>query len=109
MSSSSSQRGPSGSAHPGGLGHPATPSARSHRTFASVDRGFASETGGTEHDAYGEGNVDMGMDMVDDGGEAVHFCLLAEFDIDAGATLSDQYPHPTGTDEQSVSPFTRLK
>lgn len=30
----------------------------------------------------------------------VHFCLLAEFDIDAGATLSHQYPYPTGTDEQ---------
>lgn len=30
----------------------------------------------------------------------VHFCLLAEFDIDAGATLAHQYPYPTGTDEQ---------
>lgn len=30
----------------------------------------------------------------------VHLCLLAEFDIDAGATLSHQYPYPTGTDEQ---------
>jgi hypothetical protein len=37
---------------------------------------------------------------IGNGGEAVHFCLLAEFDIDAGATLTDQYPHPTGTDEQ---------
>jgi hypothetical protein len=26
--------------------------------------------------------------------------LLAEFDIDQGATLSLQYPSPTGTDEQ---------
>lgn len=32
--------------------------------------------------------------------DAVHFCLLAEFDIDAGATLAHQYPYPTGTDEQ---------
>lgn len=32
--------------------------------------------------------------------EAVHFCLLAEFDIDAGATLTHQYPYPTGTDDQ---------
>lgn len=30
----------------------------------------------------------------------VHFCLLAEFDLDAGATLAHQYPYPTGTDEQ---------
>lgn len=48
---------------------------------------------------------DLGLDEgeQDEGGEddeAVHFCLLAEFDIDTGATLADQYPHPTGTDEQ---------
>lgn len=36
----------------------------------------------------------------DDKEDAVHFCLLAEFDIDAGATLAHQYPYPTGTDEQ---------
>jgi hypothetical protein len=42
--------------------------------------------------------MDIEMDELE--GEAVHFCLLAEFDIDAGATLTDQYPHPTGTDEQ---------
>jgi hypothetical protein len=34
--------------------------------------------------------------------DAVQFCLLAEFDIDAGATLAHQYPYPTGTDEQCV-------
>ncbi len=32
--------------------------------------------------------------------EPVKFVLLAEFDIDAGATLAQQYPFPTGTDEQ---------
>lgn len=32
--------------------------------------------------------------------EAVHFVLLAEFDIDLGSTISQQYPYPTGTDEQ---------
>jgi hypothetical protein len=37
-----------------------------------------------------------------DGEDAVHFVLLAEFDIDAGATLTHQYPYPTGTDEQYV-------
>ena len=37
---------------------------------------------------------------IDEEDEAVHFCLLAEFDIDAGATLAHQYPYPTGTDEQ---------
>lgn len=30
----------------------------------------------------------------------VKHVLLAEFDIDQGATLSLQYPFPTGTDEQ---------
>jgi hypothetical protein len=32
--------------------------------------------------------------------DACHLCLLAEFDIDQGATLAYQYPYPTGTDEQ---------
>lgn len=32
--------------------------------------------------------------------EPVKFVLLAEFDIDQGATLTHQYPFPTGTDEQ---------
>lgn len=32
--------------------------------------------------------------------EPVKFILLAEFDIDQGATLTHQYPYPTGTDEQ---------
>lgn len=32
--------------------------------------------------------------------QAVYFCMLAEFDIDTGATLAHQYPYPTGTDEQ---------
>ncbi|KAL7423106.1 hypothetical protein Q5752_002405 [Cryptotrichosporon argae] len=35
--------------------------------------------------------------------EAVHYCLLAEFDIDAGATLAHQYPFPTGTDEHRLA------
>ncbi|ODN98332.1 hypothetical protein L198_03576 [Cryptococcus wingfieldii CBS 7118] len=35
--------------------------------------------------------------------EAVHFCLLAEFDIDAGATLAYQYPYPMGTDEHQLA------
>jgi hypothetical protein len=64
-----------------------------------MDQKYQHEFGGEEE---GEMEADMGMNMAEDGGEAVHFCLLAEFDIDAGATLSDQYPHPTGTDEQSV-------
>ena len=40
-----------------------------------------------------------GTEGQDDFLDAVHFCLLAEFDIDAGATLAYQYPYPTGTDE----------
>ena len=35
-----------------------------------------------------------------EGEEAVQYVLLAEFDIDAGATLAHQYPYPTGTEEQ---------
>lgn len=30
------------------------------------------------------------------------FCLLAEFDIDSGSSVRHQWPHKTGTDEQSV-------
>ncbi|RSH89393.1 hypothetical protein EHS25_002505 [Saitozyma podzolica] len=37
------------------------------------------------------------------GEDSVHFVLLAEFDIDAGATLSHQYPYPTGTDEHRLA------
>jgi hypothetical protein len=35
-----------------------------------------------------------------DDDQPVKFILLAEFDIDQGATLSMQYPFPTGTNEQ---------
>lgn len=53
-------------------------------------------TSKAEHDFEADGTVDDGPPKE----EAVHFCLLAEFDIDAGATLAHQYPYPTGTDEQ---------
>ncbi|TIA89440.1 hypothetical protein E3P99_02080 [Wallemia hederae] len=33
----------------------------------------------------------------------VAYCLLAEFDIDQGSTLSQQYPYPTGTDEHLLA------
>ncbi|EIM21636.1 spindle pole body interacting protein [Wallemia mellicola CBS 633.66] len=33
----------------------------------------------------------------------VAYCLLAEFDIDQGSTLSQQYPFPTGTDEHLLA------
>ncbi|KAG7553659.1 hypothetical protein FFLO_02944 [Filobasidium floriforme] len=35
--------------------------------------------------------------------EPVKFVLLAEFDIDQGATLTHQYPFPTGTDEHTLA------
>lgn len=35
--------------------------------------------------------------------EAAKFVLLAEFDIDQGATLTHQYPFPTGTDEHTLA------
>ena len=56
-------------------------------------------TDSTELDAPGPSFEHVEPDV---GGseDAVHFCLLAEFDIDAGATLAHQYPYPTGTDEQ---------
>lgn len=71
---------------------PQTPSSRSHKTTTSTERDFESEFG---HDA----ELDMG-DGQSASEDAVHFVLLAEFDIDSGATLSVQYPYPTGTDEQ---------
>lgn len=71
---------------------PPTPSARSHKTTHSTERDFESEFG---HD------LDFDTAESQNGNEdAVHFVLLAEFDIDTGATLSNQYPYPTGTDEQ---------
>lgn len=72
---------------------PPTPSSKSHRTYPS-------EQYGSEYDLQSTVYTDMDIEMEELEGEAVHFCLLAEFDIDAGATLTDQYPHPTGTDEQ---------
>ena len=74
---------------------PETPSARSHRT-GSTERDFDSELGADHGDAF-DGFEGGGGDS---GEDTVHFCLLAEFDIDAGATLAHQYPYPTGTDEQ---------
>ncbi|OCF42058.1 hypothetical protein I317_04145 [Kwoniella heveanensis CBS 569] len=80
---------------------PHTPSARSNFTVTSTERDFESELGHDltqdtiELDAGGVGGVDEE--------EAVHFCLLAEFDIDAGATLAYQYPYPTGTDEHRLA------
>ncbi|KAK4689547.1 hypothetical protein P7C73_g555, partial [Tremellales sp. Uapishka_1] len=50
---------------------------------------------------------DSEPDEVPEVEDAVHFCLLAEFDIDAGATLAHQYPYPTGTDEQYVETVDR--
>ncbi|WVO14083.1 hypothetical protein L204_101711 [Cryptococcus depauperatus] len=48
-------------------------------------------------------DIDLGAlgDAADE--DSVHFCLLAEFDIDAGATLAHQYPYPTGTDEHRLA------
>ncbi|WVF69207.1 hypothetical protein IAT40_003983 [Kwoniella sp. CBS 6097] len=83
---------------------PHTPSARSNFTVTSTERDFESELGHDltqdtiELDAGGGG---MGVDQ--EAEEAVHFCLLAEFDIDAGATLAYQYPYPTGTDEHRLA------
>ena len=70
---------------------PQTPSSRSHYTVASTERDFESEF---SHEVEMDG---MDIEAAED---PVHFCLLAEFDIDAGATLAHQYPYPTGTDEQ---------
>jgi hypothetical protein len=69
---------------------PQTPSGRSNFTVTSTERDFESELAL-------EGDEDDSGEFRED---AVHFCLLAEFDIDLGATLAHQYPYPTGTDEQ---------
>ena len=70
---------------------PDTPSNQSTFTTISAERDFESELGGLSEETFGS---------IANGEEAVHFCLLAEFDVDAGATLAHQYPYPTGTDEQ---------
>lgn len=93
------------------------PSIRSRKGDFDADLGLAppftsdQTQNQNQHDAQSLKSVNVGGELeqqqqqleveqqeVQD--EAVHFCLLAEFDIDMGATLADQYPHPTGTDEQ---------
>ncbi|WWD18449.1 hypothetical protein CI109_102901 [Kwoniella shandongensis] len=81
---------------------PQTPSARSNFTVGSTERDFESEL------AHTPLNEETDFDGIRGGAEveeeeAVHFCLLAEFDIDAGATLAYQYPYPTGTDEHRLA------
>lgn len=66
------------------------PQTQSNTTSDPVKRGLDL----TQEDMGLEGTIDALNE------DAVHFCLLAEFDIDAGATLAHQYPYPTGTDEQ---------
>lgn len=66
------------------------PQTQSNTTCDPVKRGHDL----TQEDMGLEGTIDAPNE------DAVHFCLLAEFDIDAGATLAHQYPYPTGTDEQ---------
>ena len=68
---------------------PFTPSAKSIFTLSSPER---------DQDPSGMLGDDFEVEIAQE--DAVHFCLLAEFDIDAGATLAYQYPYPTGTDEQ---------
>jgi hypothetical protein len=68
----------------------------------SSTRSTFSQNSYTERDFDTEIVADLTDQVLNDndGEEAVHFVLLAEFDIDAGATLAHQYPYPTGTDEQ---------
>jgi hypothetical protein len=83
-----------GSTH---LGVPASPFGPAG---SNPDPGGPSTFGGRG----GASNAYEGEDDEDEIGEgedeAVHFVLLAEFDIDLGSTISQQYPYPTGTDEQ---------
>lgn len=71
--------------------HPPT-----ERDFDS-ELGLIGDAGDIDYDGQGDITVEEAEGRQED---AVHFCLLAEFDIDAGATLAHQYPYPTGTDEQ---------
>lgn len=77
------------------------PTSATQPTLATsvTGRDFDSELGPD----FGDEGYDHGLDDGVEGAEAVHFILLAEFDIDAGATLAHQYPYPTGTDEQYIS------
>ncbi|WVQ65758.1 uncharacterized protein L199_003936 [Kwoniella botswanensis] len=80
---------------------PPTPSARSNVTTQSTERDFESDL---THDLGPDSAFDLdGTGIAGNEEEAVHFCLLAEFDIDAGATLAHQYPYPTGTDEHRLA------
>ncbi|ORY28496.1 putative cell polarity protein [Naematelia encephala] len=79
---------------------PPTPSARSNYTTTSTERDFSSSE--LTHD-LSEMYVNSQSGEGEDQEDAVHFCLLAEFDIDAGATLAHQYPYPTGTDEHRLA------
>lgn len=56
----------------------------SGRNFESEFAQLATECGGPEDELQNH----------------VHFVLAAEFNIDKGATLTHQYPFPTGTNEQ---------
>ncbi|KAE8540973.1 hypothetical protein D1P53_002326 [Cryptococcus gattii VGV] len=69
------------------------PQTQSNTTSDPVKRGLDL----TQEDMGLEGTIDAPNE------DAVHFCLLAEFDIDAGATLAHQYPYPTGTDEHRLA------
>jgi len=63
---------------------PATSDIGSGRNFESEFAELATECGGED----------------DEHQNHVHFVLAAEFNIDKGATLTHQYPFPTGTNEQ---------
>ncbi|WRT67755.1 uncharacterized protein IL334_004727 [Kwoniella shivajii] len=88
---------------------PPAPSARSKFTTQPTERDFDSDLthdfGDPNFDIDGIGTTGAEAGLGDTGTEeeAVHFCLLAEFDIDAGATLAHQYPYPTGTDEHRLA------
>ncbi|WWC88583.1 uncharacterized protein L201_003495 [Kwoniella dendrophila CBS 6074] len=82
---------------------PPTPSARSNFTIQSTERDFDSDL---THDLGIDSTFDLDGNIGNSNNndeESVHFCLLAEFDIDAGATLAHQYPYPTGTDEHRLA------
>jgi hypothetical protein len=82
--------------HDSRFGSPIDMEQISRRPSASS---LPSKTGDDEQLAFG---VQKGVPHSVDGDEEdfVKHVLLAEFDIDQGATLSLQYPSPTGTDEQ---------
>lgn len=79
---------------------------RSRPTAVNRTRLVAMSITDTRNDAAGAPSTSGGnVNGYSNGGGSGYctFCMLAEFDIDRGSTLSHQYPAPTGYDEHMLA------